>query len=208
MNIDQAYTTWSATYDHDRNRTRDLDAEVTRTLLDGWHGDRILEFGCGTGKNTVLFADRAREVRALDFSEGMLARAREKVTAAHVTFLQADLTQPWPCETAWAGLVIGNLVLEHIADLGPVFAEAARVLAPGGVLLMSELHPFRQNQGTQANFEQGGVVTEVAAYVHHVSDFTEAARAAGLVLDSVREWWHAEDEGKPPRLLTLRCRKP
>lgn len=200
--IRDAYSTWATTYDHDRNRTRDLDAQVTRDLLAGRRG-AVLELGCGTGKNTVFLAEIADSVRALDFSEGMLARARQKVTAPNVTFRPADLTQPWPVADAAIDLIVGNLVLEHLEDLAFVFREAARVLRPGGQFFLSELHPFRQYQGTQANFQQGEITTEIPAFTHHVSEFTGAAKSSGFTIEDLHEWWHAEDAGKPPRLLTL-----
>jgi malonyl-CoA O-methyltransferase len=69
---------------------------------------------------------------------------------------------------------------------------------------VSELHPFRQYEGTQARFEDAmGNEVKVAAFTHHVSEFVEAGQRAGLCLVDLREWWHEEDSGRPPRLLTL-----
>jgi malonyl-CoA O-methyltransferase len=203
VSVQDAYTNWAATYDEDRNRTRDLDQQVTRAALSGQQYAAIVEIGCGTGKNTALLAQLGASVRALDFSAGMLARARQKVQAANVTFVDADLTQPWPVEDGSAGLVVCNLVLEHIENLHFVFAEAARVLAPAGRFFVCELHPFRQYQGTVANFQRSEGAVEIDAYVHHISDFLAAAEANGLRLASLKEWWHAEDAGKPPRLVSF-----
>ena len=47
---------FAVTYDADRNRTRDLDAEVTRRALAGNRFRSVVEVGCGTGKNTTLRA--------------------------------------------------------------------------------------------------------------------------------------------------------
>ncbi len=207
MSIEHAYTEWSATYDSDVNRTRDLDAEVVRKKLGATHGRSILEFGCGTGKNTTFLAGLCDTLIALDFSEGMLAQARFKVSATHVEFRRADLTKPWPADTASADLVVGNLVLEHIEHLEHIFAEAARCLEPGGGLFLSELHPFRQYQGTQANFQRGQQTTRIPAFTHNVSDYLAAAEAAGLQLAALDEWWHTDDAGKPPRLITFLFRK-
>ncbi|MDX1931082.1 MAG: methyltransferase domain-containing protein [Capsulimonadales bacterium] len=205
--VRDGYTRWAATYDTDRNRTRDLDERVTRDALSGRRFGSILELGCGTGKNTRLLAEIGDAVLALDFSEGMLAQARAKVNAPHVTFATADLTNPWPCAAASVDLIVGNLVLEHIADLAFIFAEAARTLKPGCEFLLSELHPFRQYLGTKANFAQDGERVELTAFVHHISDFTNAAADAGLSLLRLGEWWHEEDIDAPPRLITLRFRR-
>ena len=98
MSIQDAYNEWSASYDNDRNLTRDLDREVMVEALAGRHFHSILEIGCGTGKNTLFLAQIGTHVHALDFSQGMIEKAKEKVTAENVNFEMADLTQRWPCE--------------------------------------------------------------------------------------------------------------
>jgi ubiquinone/menaquinone biosynthesis C-methylase UbiE len=205
--IQQAYTQWSETYDSDLNRTRDLDQVVTRQSLTNRRCESILELGCGTGKNTAFLAELGRRVLALDFSEGMLNQARRKVAARHVSFSLADLTRPWPSANQSADLVVCNLVLEHIAELPFVFSEAARVLTAGGKFFICELHPFRQYQGTQANFQRADATTHIQAFVHHVSDYFQAATAQGFKLETMQEWWHADDNGKPPRLVSFLFRK-
>jgi ubiquinone/menaquinone biosynthesis C-methylase UbiE len=206
MNIRDAYNEWSAIYDSNLNRTRDLDAELLRAALSGRRFESVIEIGCGTGKNTVFLAEIADALLALDFSEQMLAQARSKMSASsatHVRFAQADITTTWPSGDASANLVTCNLVLEHIEDLDAVFAEAARVLRPGGWFVVHELHPFKQYGGTKARFERGAEIVEVDVFVHHVSDFLRAAARSGLQLVQLDERWHADDAGKPPRLLAL-----
>jgi 2-polyprenyl-3-methyl-5-hydroxy-6-metoxy-1,4-benzoquinol methylase len=203
VSVQLAYTDWSLTYDTDTNRTRDLDAVVTRQMLAGMQSHSILELGCGTGKNTVWLAELGERVLAMDFSEGMLGKAKAKITQPNVTFAFADLNQPWPTTDHTFDLVVGNLVLEHIANLDFIFAEAARSLNAGGHLFISELHPFRQYQGTQANFQRNQETTTIQAFVHHFSDYVQAAQASGFKLERVREWWHADDENKPPRLVSF-----
>jgi ubiquinone/menaquinone biosynthesis C-methylase UbiE len=203
MKVQQAYTDWSTTYDVDRNLTRDLDQEVTRSRLADRHYKSVLELGCGTGKNTALLAEIGERVLALDFSAGMIARAKEKLARDNIIFRMADLTQPWPCGDQSFDLIACNLVLEHIADLTFIFREAFRTLLEGGRFFVSELHPFRQYQGTQANFLRDEERTQIPAFVHHVSDFLNAAREAGLALVQLEEWSHPEDQNKPPRLITF-----
>ena len=207
MKIQDAYTRWSATYDTDRNGTRDLDRQVTERALGDRNFQNILELGCGTGKNTALLDRIGRKVLALDFSPGMLQQAQSKLKTDHVFFVRADLTKPWPAKTASFDLVVCNLVLEHIEDLDPVFYQASQSLKTGGEFFVSELHPFRQYQGTQANFRNEQETVEIDAFVHHLSDFTEAARKNGLSLKSMNEWWHEEDVNKPPRLVSFLFKK-
>ena len=208
MKIDDAYSKWAANYDTDRNLTRDLDRDVTERTLASSRFTRIVEAGCGTGKNTPLFARIGGEVLALDFSEGMLAIARQRVTDRNVCFKQANLLKPWPCDTGVAQLVSCNLVLEHVEHLEAIFREAARVLAVGGSFSVSELHPHKQYLGSQARFgDAGHSEIKIDAFTHHLSDFVGAARAAGFQLESVDEAWHDEDVATPPRLIYFMFRK-
>ncbi len=207
MNIQQAYTDWSATYDLDRNLTRDLDEIVTRETLANLRCNSILEIGCGTGKNTALLAQIGQHVEAVDFSAGMIEKAREKLSLANVTFAVADITQRWPGEDQSFDLVVCNLVLEHISDLSFIFVQAFRVLRDGGRFFVSELHPFRQYQGTQARFQRNQATTQIPAFVHHLSDFINAGAANHLALSGMKEWWHQEDQNQPPRLVSFMFQK-
>jgi ubiquinone/menaquinone biosynthesis C-methylase UbiE len=202
MEIHEAYTDWSATYDSDRNLTRDLDQEVTRETLANLNFESILELGCGTGKNTELLAEIGKHVHALDFSAGMIEKAKAKLRLPNVTFEIADITHRWPVGNESFDLVICNLVLEHIKDLSFIFAEASRVLMNAGQFFVCELHPFRQYQGTVARFQRTET-TEIPAFVHHVTDFINAGSESRLSMVSMKESWHAEDDGKPPRLVSF-----
>lgn len=207
MNIQDVYTEWSITYDSDRNLTRDLDQAVTKETLANRRYQTVLEVGCGTGKNTLLMAQLGERVCALDLSVGMLEQAKLKVRSSNVLFAMADLTNDWPCKTESVDLVVCNLVLEHVRDLSAIFSEAHRTLVAGGEFFISELHPFRQYQGTKANFQRGQETIEIPAFVHHISDFTEGAAQNGLSVRSFREWWHDTDQNKLPRLVSFMLEK-
>lgn len=144
----------------------------------------------------------------------MLERARSKVSAANVRFVCGDLREPLPFADAGFDLVAVDLVLEHLADLRAVLAEIARVLRPGGLAVIIELHPFRQLAGKGARFAPGdSTVREVEAYVHPVSELVGAARAAGLAIDALEEWIDGPrpapaETGAIPRLLSLKLGKP
>jgi malonyl-CoA O-methyltransferase len=203
MSIQKAYDEWSGTYDTDENLTRDLDQTVLRRALADLHFNSILEIGCGTGKNTSFLCEAGQNVHALDFSEGMIAKARDRVRAENVRFSLADLTRMWPSEPQAYDLIVCSLVLEHLEDLAFIFAEAWRVLQPRGRFLITELHPFRQYEGKKARFARQGEVTEIPAFVHHISDFTDGASRQGFRLIKLAEWWHAADQDKPPRLVSF-----
>ena len=203
MSIQKAYNDWSETYDTDENLTRDLDQKVTRETLTDLHFTSILEIGCGTGKNTSFLAQIGESIYAVDFSQRMIEKAKEKVRAENVRFSMMDITQRWNFEDQSFDLIVCNLVLEHIQDLSFVFSEASRTLKEKGRFFINELHPFKQYEGKKARFYRDEETIEVEAFVHHISDFYNPARTNGLTLVKLNEYWHEEDSKKPPRLVSF-----
>ena len=203
--VAQAYNKWAASYDADKNITRDLDALVMQRVGLALDDKDVLELGSGTGKNTTYLAQRARHVTAIDFSEGMIARAHQRIVTNNVQFVKHDVRDTWPVESASADIVVANLILEHVHDLAPVFFEAARVLRPNGQFYFCELHPYRQLTGGQANFvdPDTGESVQVTAHVHTVSEYVMSGIECGFSLVSLGEW--TEDEAPantPPRLIS------
>jgi malonyl-CoA O-methyltransferase len=209
-----AYDRWSHTYDVDQNATRDLAASLLRERLPDLAMREVLEIGCGTGLNTCHLAASSRHVLAIDFSEGMLAKARSHVSATNVHFKQQDLRLAWGLTNETVDVIVCMLVLEHIEDLNDIFAEASRVLRRGGEFFICELHPYRQLKGVQARFTEKGSdrLTLVPAYLHDVSDFVNAGLRHGFSLQWMSEPRDVENESDvaikigPPRLLALHLR--
>ncbi len=208
MDVKTAYNKWAAQYDTNQNKTRDLEGVALRAVLGGLPFDNCLEIGCGTGKNTVWLASRAKHITAVDFSAEMLAKAKEKIALPTAQFIQADITQPWAFSTGQYNLITFSLVLEHISDLGSIFSEASRALAPGGFVYIGELHPFKQYSGTKARFETEDGLQIVDCFAHHVSDFIQAGKQNGLVPVDINEHFDDGDRGGLPRILTIVLQKP
>ena len=203
MSIEKAYNQWAEQYDTNKNRTRDLEAIALRELLTWVPAGDCLEIGCGTGKNSVWLVEKCRSLTAVDLSEEMLNKAKEKLEGREVRFLQADITQPWSFADASFDLVTFSLVLEHINDLDPIFSEAARCLRKGGQIYMGELHPFKQYSGTKARFETEEGTSVVECYTHNSSDFIHAAERAGMRVRTLNEYFDEGDRSSIPRILAI-----
>lgn len=201
--VQDAYDAWAEQYDTDENATRDLNAEVLREQAFLYPEDEVMEIGCGTGLNTQWLATRADRVVAVDFSEAMLEKARVRLGEVDVTLRQVDVTEPWPFDGRQFDSIVSTLVLEHVERLGHVFREARRVLRDGGRFYLSELHPYRQIGGTQANFdhEASGETVTINAFRHPVSEFVNEGLDAGFGVQKMGEWGSPDDD--VPRLLSI-----
>jgi ubiquinone/menaquinone biosynthesis C-methylase UbiE len=207
MNVQNAYNEWAGQYDTNQNKTRDLEALVLRETLGKLEFSSCLEIGCGTGKNTAWLQTKANQVVAVDFSEEMLSKAKEKISQPNVQFLQADINEPWHFVQQPFDVVSFSLVLEHIEDLTAIFKKVAEALSPNGHVYIAELHPFKQYSGSKARFETAAGTQVVTCFNHHVSDFVIAAKKAGLELVGIDEYFDDQDRNQIPRILQLLFRK-
>ena len=205
MSTEKMYDRWSATYDEVENKTRDLEKQACEQLLTSVRFDTVIEIGSGTGKNTAWLASRALRVISIDLSAEMQAVAREKVVVDNVEFVQGDVRGPWNFldEDLTAGLMTFSLVLEHVENLKHVFREAFAHLSPGGRLYVCEFHPFKQYTGSKARFESGGETHVPDCYLHHVTDYTDAAVSSGFSIERVDEWFDDGDRTNIPRLISF-----
>lgn len=211
MNIEKAYNIWAKQYDSNANKTRDLDHKVTIKTLSKFNFSRVIELGCGTGKNTSFLLEKADQIIGLDFSQEMLNKAKAKIQDQRVTFRKADLTKEWAIEADYADLITCSLVLEHIKDLGFIFKQAQQKLKQGGIFFISELHPFKQYMGSKARFETENGVQELETYVHHVSEYLSVAAKNGFKLVELEEHFDEggdeSNQNTPPRLIGITLQK-
>jgi ubiquinone/menaquinone biosynthesis C-methylase UbiE len=127
--------------DYDRLRPADenwwelVDVLVSEGDL---RGRRVLDVGCGTGRLAAALAERGAKVWGVDPSEEMLARARQ-ATGSGVG-LKRGSAEALPFKDGWFERLVLRLVI-HVVDRGRALPELARVLAPGGRMLIATFAP-------------------------------------------------------------------
>lgn len=207
MNTKNVYAVWSGEYDTNNNRTRDLEAAALQACINNKNFTHCLEIGCGTGKNTLTLLHAADKVTAVDFSEEMLAIAKQKIFSENVSFITADITQKWDFAVEPFDLITFSLVLEHIEDLNEIFKKANTALIVGGTVYVGELHPFKQYTGSKARIESKEETLVADCYIHHLSDFTQYAIDNGFAVTTINEYWDEGDNNGIPRILSLLLKK-
>jgi ubiquinone/menaquinone biosynthesis C-methylase UbiE/cytosine/adenosine deaminase-related metal-dependent hydrolase len=135
-----AFDAWADVYDDQPNPLLALEQRVLPSLLPDVRGLDVLDIGCGTGRWLAHFAERSpRRLTGVDFSAEMLAVAARKL-GDHCELKQGDC-KALPVETESADLVISSFVLSYVDDLKRYAIEVERVLRPGGVFLLTDMHP-------------------------------------------------------------------
>ena len=200
-NIMSSYNGWAHQYDNDINPTRDLDKTVTKEFLSKIDFFKVLELGCGSGKNTEWLIAKADSLIGLDFSKKMLDLARKKIISKKVTFINADLNGKWPVHNNSFDLATINLTLEHIEVLDHIFNSLFMKLSQGGKCFVCELHPKKQLEGSKAQFEKNETDIVLDVFQHSEKDYIQSAEKAGFKLLTKQDWYSNEEN--LPRLISF-----
>lgn len=128
---------------------KDVEAAIARHLT-AHRIDNFLDAGTGTGRMLELIAPHAARAVGIDVSPDMLAIARDRLLRGDVQNAQVRLADtyrlPFPNGSAGAGfdVVLFHQVLHYLDDPGAAVAEAARVMALGGRLLIADFTPHKE----------------------------------------------------------------
>jgi SAM-dependent methyltransferase len=163
--------------------------------LSGREPGVALDAACGTGR-FAEFLRRGHQVIGVDSSPDMLAYARRRV--ADGEFLLGELHQlPLPDDSV--DVVVCALALVHVARLEPVLAEFARVLRPGGDLIISDVHHELVTQGSVITARgPAGEPCIAATYRHQLGDYLRPALSLGLQVRRCEEPRTVPSVSRPP----------
>ena len=200
--VADGYDGWAEVYDGEDNGCFPMRDDVLLPMLDRLAPGRVLDAACGSGAVTKQLVARGHDVVGIDISEAMLSRARNAVPGA--LFLIGDITD-LPLPHAEVDHVVCSLALTHVADLRPFFAEAARVMRPGGHLLLVDTrgHFTGSKRYPVVKEAPDGRIGHLPGYSHGLGDYLRAALSHGYVVRSCEETFRddqtvADDELPEP----------
>lgn len=179
------YRQYSDSYDEPRNGLFDIDEPFVHQILDGLPAGVALDAACGTGRFADYLAAKGHRVLGVDSSPDMLAVARRRVPSAE--FLLGGLDR-LPVDDNAVDLVTCALALAHMPEVGPAMAEFARVLRPGGHLVISDVDNSLILRGVIVPaLGPSGEPGVVPTFRHSPGDYVRAALSAGLVIRRFEE---------------------
>jgi SAM-dependent methyltransferase len=187
VDVRTGYGEWVATYEQTVEDAMDLD------LLDRLHGiawstvGAVADLGCGTGRTGTWMRERGVEaIDGVDLTPEMLAVARGR--GVYRRLVEADVSATGLDSGAY-DLVMTCLVDEHLAEIGPLYAEAFRLARPDGAFVLVGFHPhFIMAAGMPTHFDSAsGESVAIDTYVHLLSEHVTAGLDAGWRLVAMRE---------------------
>jgi SAM-dependent methyltransferase len=176
--------------DHDRAFTEARLDEIRRLLDDEKLRDRgVVAERVGTvlayQQWAAGYARRGYRVIGVDGSADMLAYARRRVPAGEFHVGELDRL-PLPDDSV--DVIVCALALVHVPHLQPVLAECARVLRPGGDLVISDMHHEQVTRGSVVTARRpAGKQCIAATYRHPLGDYLRAALSLGLHVPGCEE---------------------
>ena len=172
--VRDGYGEWARTYEDVVQDEMDIRLLERIEAVDWARAGRVLDLACGTGRiGAWLRARGVADVDGVDFTPEMLAKAEAR--GVYRRLVLADILATGLPASSY-DLIVECLADEHLKDLRPLYAEAARLAAPSGVLVLVGYHSHFLMNGIPTHFDrEGGGTVTIESHVHLLSDHVKAA---------------------------------
>jgi ubiquinone/menaquinone biosynthesis C-methylase UbiE len=194
LDAQQAYARWASSYDETPNPLLMLENRCLLPEMRKLAGRDFLDLGCGTGRwLRHLEAWSLRSITGVDASEAMLAEAAKNCRPS-TRLIHSGCTEI-PLADGSADTVLASFLLSYVEDLAEFSREAARVLRPGGMIILSDLHPATRSYGWRRTFKSADKLFEITTFEYDLPGLVDAMNTAGFKLEILEECcFDREDE--------------
>lgn len=185
----EAYDLWAPSYDFQpQNLMLRLDDELFHELLGGvsLRDKTVVDIGCGTGRHwEKLLQQHPSQLAGFDVSDGMLTELKKKFPGAEVQLATDNFLSG--ISDATVDVVVSTLTIAHIQYMETALAAWARIVKPGGSIILTDFHPRLLADGGRRDFysDEGHVV--IRNFVHGIDRVIHVAKSNGLNVSDYKE---------------------
>lgn len=179
-----AYEAWADTYDTMPNPLIAAETASIQAALSTVQPGRAVDVACGTGRHTQTLLSLGHRVTAIDFSMPMLHRISRH---SKMNLVQSDGLHLALRDQSF-DLVLCGLLASHFVNLDPLIRELTRVAKRGGLILISDIHPWAVALGAHAMFPtKDGKLGYIRKYIHWHSTYLRSFKQYGLEVLNCQE---------------------
>jgi SAM-dependent methyltransferase len=186
VSVEEGYGEWADTYEDTVLDLMDLRLLDRLGRVPWGELRQAADLACGTGRIGQWLTDTGvTAIDGIDLTPAMLERARAR--GVYRTLARSDVGAT-ALPAAGYDLVTAVLVDEHLPDLRPLYAEAARLVRSGGWFVLVGYHPYFMINGVPTHYDRPtGEPATIRCYVHLHSDHIRAGIASGWILREMAE---------------------
>ena len=190
---DELAAFWDERVEAGRTWQRHLIQPPVERLLGLEPGERVLEIACGNGQFARRMAQLGAQVLAVDFSEGMLERARAH--GSQVEYRHVDATDEEALlslgESASFDAVVSNMAIMDMQTIEPMVAAVSGLLKPAGRFVFSTLHPAFNSGDARPTVELDPEGSGTEIYSVKVSAYARPSKSKGVGIPDqpVLQWY-------------------
>jgi SAM-dependent methyltransferase len=178
MAMQEGYAQWAPWYDEPGNALLEAEEPVVRAILDRLPAGVALDAACGTGRHGAYLASLGHRVIGVDATPEMLAVARAKIPEAELH--EGDLGD-LPLAADSVDLAVCAIAVGHLPELAPALTELARVLRPGGHLVLTDSRGLIGDVGLPlARTRADGTFGYIPVWSRLASEYLAAALPLGF----------------------------
>lgn len=184
--VRDGYREWAASYEDTVLDLMDVRLLERLPSLTSHRTDHVLDLACGTGRiGAWLKRAGVPRLDGIDFSEEMLAKAACK--GVYDRLVLGDVLATGLAADTY-DLITCVLADEHLAEIGPLYREAARLATRGGRFVLVGYHSHFLLLGIPVHFDRPtGEAIAIESHVHLMSEHVGAAHGAGFRLAEMVE---------------------
>ncbi len=183
----EGYNRWAATYNQESNPIKNLSDDIIKEFLPDLRGKTVLDAGCGTGGFcSIAEKQLASKVVGIDISPAMIEIARTQTT---LTEFRCGSLINVVIEENCFDVIICSLVLGHVEYLAPALTPLLKGLTAGGVLIITDFHPFLTLLKSKRTFTDAatGNNFEVQHHLHLFQEYVRCFTENGVVMEVLEE---------------------